>query len=120
MKESFPWEPGRREMDTDAGKVQEPATGEGNASFQASFTDIDVNKHVAASRYLQCVLDSYPSDTLLEREPGSIEISFLAEAALGDHVTVGIESRDGHDLCGVRRTGDGKELCRVKTGWRRP
>jgi medium-chain acyl-[acyl-carrier-protein] hydrolase len=117
MRESFPWEPGRNEKETDLRKVPEPANEVECALFQVSFTDIDVNKHVTATRYLQWILDSYPFSVQEEKELESAEISFLAEATLGDQVSVGRETNGDHDLCRIMRVGDKKELCRARMGW---
>jgi acyl-ACP thioesterase len=114
---TFPWEPGRCEMETDLNKVSDLADGQPRAQFRAVFSDIDPNGHVTAMKYLQWVTDSHPRAVLEEKRPSSVEISFLAEAAIDDEVTVYSEQRDRHELCSVMRDGDRKELCRAKIEW---
>jgi acyl-ACP thioesterase len=114
---SFPWTPGRNELTTDLGKL--PALPEGKAcgQFRAVFSDLDVNEHVTAMRYLQWIMDSHPGTVLRGKQLCSLEISFLGEAAAGDEVTIFTEDREGHELCSVRRAIDQKELCRAKIEW---
>ena len=117
MKEDFPWEPGRSEMDTDLGKIPEAARSVRQARYRVLFTDIDVNRHVSAVKYLQWIVDSHPPRFLEKMYLKSIEINYLAEAVLEDEVAVCFEPSDDRELCSIRRTGDEKELCRAKMVW---
>ena len=114
----FPWKTGVAEMNTDLKKVPELANGQPRATFHAAFSDIDPNGHVTAMRYLQWVMDSHPRAFLEDREPGSIEISFLAESAMDDEVTTYVEQGDHHELWSVQRASDRKDLSRVRIGWK--
>ncbi len=115
---SFPWTPGRSELETDLGKVPELSDGRSCAQFRAVFSDLDVNEHVTAMRYLQWIMDGHPETVLHEKQPRSLEISFLGEAAMGDEVTVFCDPQAaGGELCSVRRTVDQKELCRARIEW---
>jgi acyl-ACP thioesterase len=114
---SFPWKPGRNEMETRLEKVPALEKSESRASFRAVFSDIDVNEHVTAMKYLQWIMDSHEPNLLREMHLSSLEISFLSEAVMGDEVTVYSEQRDGHELCSVRRSADERELCRARLEW---
>lgn len=114
----FPWTPGKSELDTDLQKVPELSEASvERARFHTVFTDLDVNGHVTAARYLQWMVDSHPRAVLEEKQPRSLEVSFLAEAMMGDEVAVVSEGDDGRELCGVRRVSDQKELCRARIEW---
>ena len=91
--------------------------GEAGASYRTVYSDIDVNQHVTATKYLQWVTDSHDTAFLQAMQPVSLEISFLAEAVIGDQVTVYREERDGHELSSVKRAADAKELCRARLAW---
>jgi medium-chain acyl-[acyl-carrier-protein] hydrolase len=117
MKDDFPSEPGKVEMQTNLKKVQELEGGADRARFDVHFSDIDVNNHVTATKYLQWMLDSYPLEQHVKKSLKTIEISFVAEAVMGDHVTVWIESLPDRDLLAVRRSTDTKDLCRAVLGW---
>ncbi len=113
----FPWIPGRNELQTEVGKVPGLTDGRTRARYRAAFSDLDPNGHVTAMRYVQWIMDSNTRAVLEESWPSHLEISFLAEAALEDEVTVLSESKDGRELYSVRREGDQKELCRARIQW---
>ncbi len=115
-----PWLPGRDELETSFGKVPEPKGGSELGRFRVLFSDIDVNRHVNSSRYLQWMIDGHPHEHLETTYPGSIELSFLSEAGPDDEVLVLSKDSENWELCSVRRARDGKELCRGRFEWRRP
>ena len=104
-------------METSLKKVQELEGGTDRARFEVHFSDIDVNNHVTATKYLQWILDSYPLEQHMKKRLKTLEISFVAEAVMGDQVTVQMESLPDHDLLAVRRGTDAKDLCRAAIGW---
>jgi acyl-ACP thioesterase len=117
MKDDFPSIPGKEEMQTKLKKVPEMEGGTDRAQFDVHFSDIDVNRHVTAAKYLQWILDSYPFEHHAQNRMTSVEISFVAEAVMGDRVTVRAESGPDGELLAVRRSSDGKDLCRAVMGW---
>ena len=117
---NFPWNPERNEIETNLKKVAEAVNEKTYGEILVSFSDIDVNNHVNAMRYLQWMLDSYPFQALTERELKYVEMNFIAEAVLGDRVSVLKESRSHEDLCCLRRSSDRQELCRAKIQWSEP
>jgi medium-chain acyl-[acyl-carrier-protein] hydrolase len=123
MKAGFPWHPERSEVDINLKKVGELAGGdagqEARARFRVSYSDIDVNRHATATKYLQWMLDSFPLEKLTANELASAEISFLSEATLGDEVSVAVSPDAQEDRCAVRREPDRQELCRAVLAWRR-
>jgi acyl-ACP thioesterase len=116
--DSFPWHLDKDEMETNLEKVKELSNGKDVARFRVLFSDIDMNRHVNSARYLQWMIDSHSHEHLLTTEPASIELSFLSEALPEDEVTVFSEETGEYELCSVKRTGDGKELCRAGFEWR--
>lgn len=117
MREVFPWRPEDSEMETDLSRLPGVESGGERASFRAAFSDIDVNGHVTAARYLQWVLDSFSRDLLQNGSVRRIDINFLAEAMLDDEVVVRIEAVDGSQACSVYRPRDQRDLCRARIGW---
>ena len=117
--ESVPWQDAERdELQTNLEKVPELQAGQQVATYRVHFSDIDVNRHVNASRYLQWIIDSHSEEHLEACELASGDISFLSEALQHDEVVVFSEERAGKELCSVRRISDGKELCRAELRWR--
>lgn len=115
--DSLPWQPGKDEIETSLEKVRELKHGKEVARFRVLFSDIDVNRHVNSSKYLQWMMDSHPYDYLETAEPQGIELSFLAEALPDDEVAVFSEAGEGWESCSVKRTSDGKDLCRARFRW---
>jgi len=118
MKAEFPWNEERSEVETSLKKVGELSGGEARGSFRVCYTDIDVNRHATATKYLQWMLDSFPLEKLTARDLASAEISFLAEATLDDVVTVTVQADGAADLCDIRRASDQQALCRAVLAWR--
>ena len=116
--DGFPWQPGRDEMKTKLGKVQELRSGVEIARFRVLFSDIDVNGHVGSVKYLQWMVDSHSQEHLEAMELESIELSFLSQALPHDRVSVFSQESNHGELCSVRRANDGKELCRAHFVWR--
>jgi acyl-ACP thioesterase len=117
MREEFPWQPHRSEIDTNLNKVRALEGGEERARFRVSYSDIDVNSHATATTYLRWITDSYPLDAVSEMELRTLEISYLAEATLDDEISVTRESTIGEDICAIRRVQDSQDLCRAVLQW---
>lgn len=116
--DGFPWQPGREEIETHLQKVEELQSGKQIAHFRVQFSDIDVNRHVNSTKYLQWMIDSHSQEHLEEMELKAVELSFLAEALPNDEVAVLSEGRGNSELCSVIRVSDDKELCRAQFEWR--
>ncbi len=80
--------------------------------------DIDLNKHVTNTRYLQWVLDTLPAETL-ERQLSEIEIIFKSESILGDTVfsEAGFSENESILLHKLTSQNTGKELVQAKSIW---
>jgi acyl-ACP thioesterase len=118
LMKDFPWNGEKSEIETDLQKVPEPTTAEIARGFHVSFSDIDVNRHVTAARYLQWLMDSYPVAILTEKELTTAEIGFIAEAVLDDEISVWRESHADKDLCKITRKSDSQDLCRAMIEWK--
>lgn len=116
--DGFPWQPGREEIETHLQKVEELQSGKQIAHFRVQFSDIDVNRHVNSTKYLQWMIDSHSQEHLEKTELKAVELSFLAEALSNDEVAVLSEGRGNSELCSVIRVSDHKELCRAQFEWR--
>jgi medium-chain acyl-[acyl-carrier-protein] hydrolase len=83
--------------------------------------DIDLNRHVTNTRYLQWVLETLPVEVLEMQQLQEIDIIFKAESTLGDTVTAtaGPAEEAGSYLHKLTSTETGKELVQAETKWRR-
>jgi acyl-ACP thioesterase len=118
LREHFPFQWGMHELDMKLGKVSPLENEEEASRFTVHFSDIDVNRHVNAARYMQWMLDSCPFSVQERRDLKSCELNFIAEAKPGDEITVLVGSGSNADRCSVRRVSDNRELCRSELVWR--
>jgi len=117
LREYFPFQFGRHELDVKLDKIHALVREQERSRYVVHFTDIDVNKHVNASKYMQWMLDGYSVEILEKKALKSFDLNFIAEAKIDDEIIVSVESAKKHDLCSVRRVTDSKELCRARLEW---
>jgi medium-chain acyl-[acyl-carrier-protein] hydrolase len=117
IMKSFPWMSERNEISTVVKKVAAGSIATFCNEIGVVYSDIDVNKHVNATRYLKWIMDSYPSEKQTKQMLKHIDISFLNEATLEDQVVVSIDANYDGDLCTIRRWNDNQELCRARIEW---
>lgn len=53
-----------------------------------TFFDIDLNRHVTSTRYIDWMVDTLPTDFLLTAYPTKLTINYLKETMLGDTVAI--------------------------------
>jgi medium-chain acyl-[acyl-carrier-protein] hydrolase len=100
----------------------EPSRENGRISplFRIKVSDIDVNLHTNNVRYLKWASDSYDLDFIMNNEPLSAEINYLAESRFDEEIMIrtSVENVNGpfynHSIF---RTNDNKELCRIRIEW---
>ncbi len=80
--------------------------------------DIDLNRHVTNTRYLQWILDTLPTETL-EKQLREIDIIYKAESILGDTVVSEAGKGETETILLHKLTSQetGKELVQVRTVW---
>lgn len=93
-----------------------------------SFSDLDIVGHMNNVKYIEWCIDASMSQTLIGRNIRDLEINFLHEATMGNHVRLsgkeGQNRRNNvdneadfiHTLL-AKRSEDGKELIRAKIVW---
>ena len=117
LGKKFPLQLERNELDVKLAKIEGQPSEKTGFEYVVRYSDLDVNKHVSSSRYVQWLLDSFIADFREPRRVRSFEINYLAEARLGEKIFVA-SSRDGdHFYCEVRRDPDNTELCRALVTW---
>jgi medium-chain acyl-[acyl-carrier-protein] hydrolase len=120
FRDQFPVVEGKAALAEGPGKVDLPKDTEEVFSGAIAFSDIDVNRHMNAGKYLQWILDSYQEEFRLERNLRTIELNYMAEGYIGDGFRILRErkNQDGHEyLHSMIRAQDGKELCRARVLW---
>jgi len=86
--------------------------------FKVKLSDLDINLHTNNVKYLQWINDSYDLDFIKQNIIYSTEINYLSESFYNDEVFLQTcADNNGYYNHSVMRA-DGKELCRVRLGWK--
>jgi medium-chain acyl-[acyl-carrier-protein] hydrolase len=64
-------------------KLEAVETG-ASFEFKTSYYDIDLNKHLSATRYIDRMMDSFPVDFHLNHYPSALSVNFLKETMPGE------------------------------------
>jgi medium-chain acyl-[acyl-carrier-protein] hydrolase len=116
-------------LHTDASPVRyatkiDPSTENGVEStvFRIKVSDLDVNLHTNNVRYLKWVSDTYNLDFIMNNNPQSAEINYLAESKFDEEIRIRTSVENNDDSFynhSIFRTNDNKELCRIRIGWKK-
>jgi acyl-ACP thioesterase len=104
-------------------KLPVPAKPGSKKSYEVRYSDIDIHHHVNNIGYIEWILDSVSLDMNRTHHIHTFEINFLAESSDEDVISVQTETLQEsppvllHRV--VSREGEGKELCRARTGWKK-
>jgi medium-chain acyl-[acyl-carrier-protein] hydrolase len=100
-----------------AGKIAPRDGLRKTATFHVRNSDLDVNGHVNNTGYARWILDSLPLEAHRRFNLESYEVNFLAEAMLGDEITIE-EGKVAHGVWQYqgRRTSDGKVVFAARLG----
>jgi medium-chain acyl-[acyl-carrier-protein] hydrolase len=87
--------------------------------FRVRHSDLDINRHVNNTVYVDWALETLPKEVIGRIRPATIEVSYRAEANYGDRVLSrsqydGATNNSRHQLV---RESDGKELARLRVAW---
>jgi medium-chain acyl-[acyl-carrier-protein] hydrolase len=98
----------------------DPAAENGQVTpmFRIKVSDLDVNLHTNNVMYLKWVSDSYDLDFIMNNDPQSAEINYLAESMFDEEIMIKTSvENDFFYNHSVFRINDKKELCRIRIGW---
>ena len=90
-------------------------------SHQARYSDLDINKHVNAVKYIEWVQDCYPQELYEKQNVKEFQINYQSETRFGEEVQIGIlqaNEKDRFDyLEGIRKNeGNAAFRARVQFG----
>jgi len=102
----------------------DPASENGRVSplFGIKVSDLDVNLHTNNVMYLKWVSDSYDLEFIMNNDPQSAEINYLAESRFGEEIMIRTSIENEHSSFynhSIFRTSDNKELCRIRVEWKK-
>lgn len=109
--------PGKEPLPFAKGKLPQLEQATYEAQMPVRWHDIDLNRHVTNTRYLQWVLETLPTEVLEKQQLSEIDIIFKAESTLGDTVTAtaGPAEEENAFLHKLTSLASGKELVQAKT-----
>jgi acyl-ACP thioesterase len=117
LLQHFPFEFGLHELDIKLEKLPPVSHPHVVSSNTVRFSELDVNKHVGAAKYVQWIMDGFPADVLDKHDIASFEINFVSEANVGDEIATVTDNLTGSPitvLTRVIRKDDSKELCKAR------
>jgi len=114
---NFPMQLARNELDIKLEKIEARPAERTDLHDEVRYSDLDVNKHVNSSKYMQWILDSFPIEPYEGKDLKKFEIDFLAEAKPGDKISVSVSGTRGDFYCEVKRDEDDADLCRAIVVW---
>ena len=86
-------------------------------SLTARYSDLDINKHVNAVKYIEWVQDCYSQELYEKQNVKEFQINYQSETRFGEAVQIGIlkaKEGAGSDLLEGIRTGDGNVAFRAR------
>ncbi len=75
-----------------------PVTGGEPAEVKTTWFDLDVNKHVTSTRYVDWMIDTLPADYLQSHYPSRLSINYLKETMIGESLRLIKTPRDDHQF----------------------
>jgi acyl-ACP thioesterase len=105
------------------GKLPALQEAEYEQQIPVRWHDIDLNRHVTTTRYLQWVLDTLPLEVLEHHGLRELDVIFRAESVLGDTVISAVapaeEEEEAVYLHKLSSQETGKELVQARSVWER-
>jgi medium-chain acyl-[acyl-carrier-protein] hydrolase len=99
-----------------------PEDGQLSPLFRIKVSDLDVNLHTNNVRYLKWVIDTYDLGFMMNYQPQSAEINYLAESRFGEEIQIKTSRQNENGSFynhSIFRTDDNRELCRIRIEWER-
>ena len=103
-------------FDEDLGKLSPlSAKAEMIEDIKIHYSDIDINHHVNNVKYLKWLIDAFPHEMLTKKTISELEINFLHELKIGDHIQI-FQEFDGHNCmhCMIKSSTTNTENCRAR------
>jgi medium-chain acyl-[acyl-carrier-protein] hydrolase len=109
---------GKAALGQDPEKLDDNEAWDNDSPLTVRYTDIDVNQHVNANRYVGWILDAYPAGFHLQHSLRVLEVNYLSETLEGEQLIVRTRQNEptiyNHSLI----KPDGTEVCRARLAWR--
>jgi medium-chain acyl-[acyl-carrier-protein] hydrolase len=109
---------GNAALAQDPEKLDDNETWDSEFPITARYTDIDVNNHVNAARYIGWMLDSYPAGFHTQNCLRVIEVNYLNETVEGEQLNIRTHQIDSNTFLHSLIKQTGAEVCRARLTWR--
>ncbi|HID38493.1 MAG TPA: hypothetical protein EYP36_03145 [Calditrichaeota bacterium] len=110
-----------RAIDDAFDMLPQPQKVDVEKEFNVRLSDLDINQHVNFLNYIEWAIESVPMEIWREYVLSDLQVSYRAEAKLGDRAVVQSEQLGGEDkkrfIHDIFRDKDRKELTRLITCW---
>ncbi len=111
-----------RAIDDAFESLPELTTVEREKTFQVRLSDLDMNRHVNSTIYIDWALEAVPEDILAHRVLNELEINYRAEALYGQRVQSQVQFASEENgktvlIHRLQKEENGQELCRLVTRW---
>lgn len=108
----------RRVVEDDFASLPTLAEHDCELPFRVRFSDLDINRHVNNTVYVDWALETRPSELIGKFRPAAVEVSYRGEANYGDRVLSRAKQLDTTtSLHQLLRESDGRELTRLRITW---
>ncbi len=101
----------------DPEKLETGAAGAEVFSIKVNYSDIDVNRHVNSGRYIDWILDAYPSGFHRQHWVRELEVNYLGETLEGEVLSVRSRLAGPGAYCHSLIKAGGDEVCRARLQW---
>jgi acyl-ACP thioesterase len=101
----------------DPEKLDENTSWDSESPITARYTDIDVNNHVNAARYIGWMLDSYPVGFHLQNSLRAIDVNYLSETIEGEQLSVHTRQSEPKTFTHSLTKPNSAEVCRARLQW---
>ena len=103
------------------GKIPAPRQPEFTNYYRVHWHDLDFNKHLNNTLYIQWMLDPIPAEVLSQHNLTFFDINYRAECQLHDELRSEVQQvAAGEYLHSITRLSDEKMLANARTIWERP
>jgi medium-chain acyl-[acyl-carrier-protein] hydrolase len=108
---------GKAALSRDPEKLPDNEAWDGEFSSTVRYTDIDVNRHVNAGRYIDWVLNAYPFPFHLGHGLRVLEVNYLDETLAGEVLRVRTRQTSATVYSHSLTRAGGTEVCRARLEW---
>lgn len=93
-----------------------PAEPDSCMEHKVVYSDLDFNRHVNSTRYIDWMMNALPISVVEANEIAGCTINYSAESHFGENVVVVQKTEESSSSCGIKR--DEKPVCTMKIDWK--